>query len=508
MVEAYLERGLPIGSKALSGSVSLSPASIRGVMQELEERGLLTHPHTSAGRIPTESGLRLFVDGIMQAAAPNPNERREIERQIARNQPIEDALAAASAALSGLSQAAGIVLAPKRELRLKQLNFVPLSDTRALAVLVGVDGSVENRVLSLESGASAAALTEVSNFINARLAGLTIAEAEARLRAEIRERKEAIDAAAAELVASGLAAWTQDHARRPVLIVRGQANLIDASAADDLDRVRRLLDELEEAQEIAHLLESARDAPGCRIFIGSENRMFALSGSSVIAAPYRGSQGRGGRRCRRDRPNAVELCARGPHGGFHSESAHEIDGMIENEKLHDEAEELRKETADGAPELAEHDHVAELEKQLEEAKSKALYAAAEAQNVRRRLEAEKEQASSYAAAGFARDMLAIKDHLDRALAAVGEDLRADKTASNFLAGIEATSRELEAVFQRNGVTRITAVGEPLDPHRHQAMIEIPSDQEPGTVVEEMQAGYTMKDRLLRPALVGVAKKPD
>jgi len=182
--------------------------------------------------------------------------------------------------------------------------------------------------------------------------------------------------------------------------------------------------------------------------------------------------------------------------------------MIENEKLHDEAEELRKETAEAAPELAEHDHVAELEKQLEEAKSKALYAAAETQNVRRRLEAEKEQASSYAAAGFARDMLAIKDHLDRALAAVGDDLRADKTASNFLAGIEATSRELEAVFQRNGVTRIKAVGEPLDPHRHQAMIEIPSDQEPGTIVEEMQAGYMMKDRLLRPALVGVAKKPD
>ena len=182
--------------------------------------------------------------------------------------------------------------------------------------------------------------------------------------------------------------------------------------------------------------------------------------------------------------------------------------MIENEKLHDEAEELRKETAEAAPELAEHDHVAELEKQLEEAKSKVLYAAAETQNVRRRLEAEKEQASSYAAAGFARDMLAIKDHLDRALAAVGDDLRADKTASNFLAGIEATSRELEAVFQRNGVTRINAVGEPLDPHRHQAMIEIPSDQEPGTIVEEMQAGYMMKDRLLRPALVGVAKKPD
>ena len=291
VVETYLERGIPVGSKTLTGSVNLSPASIRGVMQELEERGLLTHPHTSAGRIPTESGLRLFVDGIMQAAAPDPRERREIERQIVRDQPIEDALAAASAALSGLSHAAGVVLAPKSEMRLRQLSFVPLNHKRALAVLVGADGSVENRVVSVPPGTTPSALTEVSNFVNSQLAGLTLAEAEARLRAEIRERKEAIDAAAAELVASGLAAWSQDHQRRPVLIVRGQANLIDETAAEDLDRVRRLLDELEEAQEIARLLEGARDAPGCRIFIGSENRMFALSGSSVIAAPYRGSQG-------------------------------------------------------------------------------------------------------------------------------------------------------------------------------------------------------------------------
>ena len=291
VVEAYLERGVPIGSKALTGTVSLSPASIRGVMQELEERGLLTHPHTSAGRIPTESGLRLFVDGIMQASAPDPRERAEIERQIGRDQPIEDALAAASAALSGLSQAAGVVLAPKQELRLRQLSFVPLAPGRALAVLVGSDGSVENRVVSLDPGTTPEALVEVANFVSGRLSGLTLAEAEARLRAEIRDRKEAIDAAAAELVAGGLAAWTQDHARRPVLIIRGQANLIDESTAADLDRIRRLLDELEDSQEIARLLESARDAPGCRIFIGSENRMFALSGSSVIAAPYRGSHG-------------------------------------------------------------------------------------------------------------------------------------------------------------------------------------------------------------------------
>ena len=180
----------------------------------------------------------------------------------------------------------------------------------------------------------------------------------------------------------------------------------------------------------------------------------------------------------------------------------------DEDQLHEQADELRKETAKGAPEVAEHDRVAQLEKQLEEAKSKALYLAAETQNVRRRLEQELQQSTSYAAAGFARDMLAIKDHLDRALAAVGEDLRADKTAAQFLAGIESTSRELEAVFQRHGITRIKSIGEPLDPHRHQAMIEMPSEAEPGTIIEELQAGYMMKDRLLRPALVGVAKTPD
>lgn len=182
--------------------------------------------------------------------------------------------------------------------------------------------------------------------------------------------------------------------------------------------------------------------------------------------------------------------------------------MTEDEKLHDEAEEIREQTAENAPELQEHDRLAELERQLEEANSKALYAAAETQNVRRRLEAEKLQASTYAATAFARDMLAIKDHLDRALAAVSEELRADATANQFLAGIEATARELDAVFTRQGITRIGAVGEALDPHRHQAMMEVPSEEEPGTIVQEMQAGYMMKDRLLRPALVGVARKPD
>jgi len=181
----------------------------------------------------------------------------------------------------------------------------------------------------------------------------------------------------------------------------------------------------------------------------------------------------------------------------------------DEDELHDEAEALRRQTADGAPELAEHDRVAELERQLEEANSKALYAAAEIQNVRRRLEQEKQQASAYAQQQFAKDMLAIKDHLERALVAVTDELREDKVASQFLAGIESTARELEQVFARHGISRIESIGEPLDPHRHQAMMEVPtSDSAPGTIVEEMQAGYMLKDRLLRPALVAVAKKPE
>ncbi|MGI8931530.1 MAG: heat-inducible transcriptional repressor HrcA [Sphingomicrobium sp.] len=290
VVEAYLDRGQPVGSKALAGTLSLSPASIRGVMQELEERGLLTHPHTSAGRIPTETGLRLFVDGIMHNSIPPMRARAAIEAQLT-DRPVEEALAAATATLSGLSACAGVVLAPKSEMRLKQLNFVPLDADRALAVLVGADGSVENRVVRLPDGTSAMALAEVGNYVTARLAGLTLGEAESRLRAEVADRRQAIDTVAAELVARGLADWSEDQAQRPVLIVRGQANLIDEAAAADLERVRKLLDELEDRQEIARLLEGARDGQGCRIFIGSENRMFALSGSSVIAAPYRGSDG-------------------------------------------------------------------------------------------------------------------------------------------------------------------------------------------------------------------------
>lgn len=181
--------------------------------------------------------------------------------------------------------------------------------------------------------------------------------------------------------------------------------------------------------------------------------------------------------------------------------------MNDEQNLHDEAEEIRAETAEDAPELEEHDRLGELEGQLAEAKQQVLYAQAETQNVRRRLEQEKQNAAAYASTGFARDMLSVKDNLERALAAFPEELRTDEKVKALIAGIEATGRELDNVFQRNGITRVEAMGQPLDPNKHQAMIEVPTDDaEPGTIVQEMQAGYMIKDRLLRPALVGVARK--
>lgn len=294
IVESYLNSGQPVGSRTISRlpGMSLSPASIRNVMQDLEELGLLSHPHTSAGRLPTEGGLRLFVDGMMQAAQPSREERAAIEAQLTSGGPVEDALAAATAALSGLSACAGIVLVPKREPALKQLGFVQLSPAQALAVIIGDDGSVENRVVELPAGITASSLAEVGNYVSGRLSGLTLAQAQARLDEEIRAGEAALDQAARELVARGLAVWSRDGASRPVLIVRGQANLLDATAVADLERVRQLLEELEGKEEIARLLDSARGGQGMKIFIGSENKLFALSGSSVIAAPYRGAEGK------------------------------------------------------------------------------------------------------------------------------------------------------------------------------------------------------------------------
>ena len=294
VVESYLETGQPVGSRTISktSSVNLSPASIRNVMQDLEELGLLAAPHTSAGRMPTEQGLRLFVDGMMQVAEPSAEERAAIEKQLESAGPIEAALAATTQALSGLSACAGIVMVPRREPILRQMNFVRLSDNQVLAVLVGHDGSIENRVLEMDRRVTDSMLVQAGNFISARLSGRSLPQALAALEAEILSERAALDTASSDLVRRGLAMWSRDGSDRPVLIVRGQANLLDNEAVADLERVRRLLDELEAMQDIAHLLDSAREAGSARIFIGAENKLFSLSGSSVIAAPYRDGEGR------------------------------------------------------------------------------------------------------------------------------------------------------------------------------------------------------------------------
>jgi heat-inducible transcriptional repressor len=294
VVDGYVDSGMPMGSKsiAIASGLNLSPASIRNVMQELEELGLLASPHTSAGRIPTERGLRLFVDGMMQALEPSAEERAAIEARAGVGGPVEEALAATTAALSGLSACAGLVMVPKRELALRSIGFVALSPTQGMAVLVSEDGSVENRVIQLPAGMTSSALAEAGNYMTATLSGLTLAEARGRVERELAEGQAALDGAARSLVEQGLAVWSEDGNRRPVLIVRGQGRLIDTAAAANLDRVRDLLDDLEGKQEIAHLLDSARAGDSTRIFIGAENKLVALSGSSVIARPFRGPGGR------------------------------------------------------------------------------------------------------------------------------------------------------------------------------------------------------------------------
>ncbi|ROT95464.1 heat-inducible transcriptional repressor HrcA [Altererythrobacter sp. FM1] len=294
VVEGYLTSGQPVGSKTLAsdGALNLSPASIRSVLAELEGLGLLAAPHTSAGRMPTEGGLRLFVDGMMQVAEPSDAERQAIERRLSAPGPIEAALEATSAILSDISGAAGMVMVPRREPRLAQLSLVPLSPDRALAVLVGEDGGIENRIVALSSPVAASALEQASNYITSRLSGRTLAQAAAAMRAELADGRSQLDEASRDLVERGLAVWSEDAARRPVLIVRGQANLLDETALSDIDRVRSLLDDLESKQSVAELLDSARDADSTRIFIGSENRLFALSGSSIIASPYRDRDGK------------------------------------------------------------------------------------------------------------------------------------------------------------------------------------------------------------------------
>jgi len=298
IVESYLTTGEPVGSRNLARilPISLSPASVRNVMSDLEHLGLIFAPHTSAGRLPTELGLRFFVDALMQIGDLGETDRRSIEAQVAASgsaASLESVLTEASHVLSGLTRSAGIVLTAKSNVRLKHIEFVRLEPERALVVLVSEDGQVENRVLPIASGLPSSSLVEAGNFLNARLRGKTLAELRVEMEKAVAEGQAELDLLTQKIVSNGLAIWSGGDTDERKLIVSGHANLLeDLHALDDLERVRLLFDALETKRGVIDLLGRAERAEGVRIFIGSENKLFSLSGSSTIVAPYRDSQGR------------------------------------------------------------------------------------------------------------------------------------------------------------------------------------------------------------------------
>ena len=295
IVESYLATGEPVGSRNLSRIIpmTLSPASVRNVMQDLEQLGLIYAPHTSAGRLPTELGLRFFVDALMQIGDLSEPDRVAIEGQVAAaGTTVENVLTEASVLLSGLTRAAGVVLTAKTNVRVKHIEFVRLEPERALVILVAEDGQVENRVLNLPIGLPASALTEASNFLNAHVRGKTLAEAKAELETALEAGRAELDQLTQKIVAAGFASWSGGERDERKLIVRGHANLLDdLKAVEDLERVRRLFDELETKRGVADLLGRAERAEGVRIYIGSENKLFSLSGSSTIISPYHDASG-------------------------------------------------------------------------------------------------------------------------------------------------------------------------------------------------------------------------
>ena len=289
VVETYLETGEPVGSRTISrAGVALSPASIRNTMQDLAELGLLDAPHISAGRMPTHVGLRLFVDGFLEVGDIAEEDKRSIEARLsAHGRSMEDALNEASSILSGLAGGAGVVVAPSREAGVKHVEFVALGADQALAIMVFDDGQVENRLMRRPAGVTPSAMAEASNFLNARMRGKTLAESRMEVGGELERARRELDAVSARLVEDGLAAWAGGGEVGRALIVRGHANLLgDPETLADLERVRRLFDDLEQKEQLIGLLDLVRDAEGVRIFIGAETRLFSLSGSAVIAAPY------------------------------------------------------------------------------------------------------------------------------------------------------------------------------------------------------------------------------
>lgn len=297
LVEEFLSSGEPVGSRTLSQllPIALSPASIRNVMADLEAMGLLYAPHTSAGRVPTEKGLRLFVDGLLEIGELAPSERAAIEARITdSDRGLEDVLTQATMMLSGLSHCAGLVVAAKQDAMLKHVEFLAVAPGKALVVIVSEDGQVENRLIDTPAGLPASALVQAGNYLNARLAGRTLDDTSALILTELEGERAELDALTAKIVAEGLATLTDAaEGRQKVLIVRGASHLLDTmEAQSDLERIRTLFDDIERKNDLIQLLELAKEGHGVRIFIGSENRLFSLSGSSIIAAPYANAKGK------------------------------------------------------------------------------------------------------------------------------------------------------------------------------------------------------------------------
>ena len=291
LVETYLLSGEPVGSRTLSrdATINASAATIRNVMADLTELGLLDAPHISAGRLPTELGLRLFIDGLMEIGDLSDQERRNIEDDY-QHGSVEAVLEQAAHRLSGLTASASLVLTEKTEAPLRHLEFVPTRPGEALAVLVFENGDVENRVVKLPAGLLPSSLVTASNYLNNHMRGRTLNEARARILQELENNRAALDALTQTLVKNGVAELTGPSPSDASLIVRGAGRLLDEAEQADLERVRMLFDDIEHKEGLIDVLGAAREGQGVKIFIGSENRLFSLSGSSVIVAPYRDSQ--------------------------------------------------------------------------------------------------------------------------------------------------------------------------------------------------------------------------
>jgi len=293
VVEGYLSDGEPVGSRTLSRDFSedISAATIRNVMQDLEFLGLLGSPHTSAGRIPTQLGLRMFVDGILEVSEVDKNDRKKIDQIVSdETNQVENILDDISTTLSGVTQGASLVLTPKREAPIKHVEFLPLSANQALVVLVFADGHVENRLFKPPPGQTPSSMKEAANFLNAIMEGNTLSEAKKLIKNEIDYRRQELDTLARDLVQSGLALWEDTEERHERLIVKGRSNLLSESAQqEDLDRIKNLFDDLERKRDIADFLELTEKGEGVRIFIGSENKLFSLTGSSLVVSPYMNS---------------------------------------------------------------------------------------------------------------------------------------------------------------------------------------------------------------------------